>query len=118
GDATGDPTGDPDGGSSETGDAPPGEFAPFGHFGAPRTTFVLPATEGSGIYYPDVQASFPEVDWSTLDRLYVPAGQYTAMNLGNLPVRTPERPLVITNMGGQVRIGPNVPEGNYLWVMS
>jgi hypothetical protein len=118
GDSVADDTGDSDGGSSDTGDPPPGECAPFGHFGAPRTTFVLPAREGTGIYHPDVQASFPEVDWSTLDRLYVPAGQYTSMNLGNLPERTADRPLVITNMGGQVRIGPNDPDGNYLWVMS
>jgi hypothetical protein len=26
---------------------------------------------GGGIYYPDVQASFPDVDWQTLDRLYI-----------------------------------------------
>ena len=40
------------------------------------------------------------------------------MNLGNLPDRTAEDPLVITNMAGQVRIGPNTPDGNYLWAMS
>lgn len=117
GDATGDPTTGEDG-STDTGEPPPEVCEPFGRFGAPETTFVLPAREGTGIYYPDVQASFPDVDWSTLDRLYVPAGQYTAMNLGNLPERTPDRPLVITNMGGQVRIGPNDPDGNYLWVMN
>lgn len=106
---------DPD---SSTGDAPPGECEPFGRFGVAETTFVLPARAGTSIYYDDIQASFPEVDWTTLDRLYIPAGQYLAMNLGNLPNRTPEDPLVITNMGGQVRIGPNAPDGNYLWVMN
>lgn len=88
---------------------------PFGHFGPPGTTFTLPVS-GEGIYYPDVQASFPEVDWQTLDRLYIPAGQYKEFNLGNLPERTAERPLVITNSGGQVRVGPNLG-GNYLWSM-
>lgn len=106
---------DPD---SSTGDAPPDACEPFGRFGAPATTFVLPTRAGAGVYFPDVQASFPEVDWATLDRLYIPAGTYTSMNLGNLPDRTAEDPLVITNMGGQVRIGPNTPDGNYLWAMS
>lgn len=35
----------------------------------------------------------------TLDRLYLPAGQWKNIYLGNLPVRTAERPLVITNKG-------------------
>lgn len=104
---------DPD---SSTGD-PPSVCDAFGRFGAPETTFVLPVEAGTGIYYIDVQASFPEVDWATLDRLYIPAGQYLSMNLGNLPDRTVDDPLVITNMGGQVRIGPNTPDGNYLWAM-
>lgn len=103
--------------SDDTADPPPTECEPFGRFGAPKTTFVLPAREGSAIYYPDVQASFPEVDWAQLDRLYVPAGQYTQMSLGNLPQRSPDDPLVITNMGGQVRIGPPPPDANYLWAM-
>lgn len=106
---------DPD---SSTGDAPPDACEPFGRFGVAESTFVLPTRAGAGVYFPDVQASFPEVDWATLDRLYIPAGTYTSMNLGNLPDRTAEDPLVITNMGGQVRIGPNTPDGNYLWVMS
>mgnify|MGYP001467594724 CR=1 FL=1 len=98
-------------------DGPPMACEPFGKWPAPETTFVLPAREGTGIYYPDVQASFPEVDWATLDRLYVPAGQYTQLNLGNLPDRSPDDPLVITNMGGQVRIGPPNPTDNFLWAM-
>ncbi|MFO0554220.1 MAG: right-handed parallel beta-helix repeat-containing protein [Polyangiaceae bacterium] len=88
---------------------------PFGHFGAPGTTFTLPVS-GDGIYYPDVQASFPDVDWATLDRLYIPAGTYKEFNLGNLPERTADRPLVITNSGGQVRVGPNLG-ANYIWSM-
>ncbi len=88
---------------------------PFGHFPAPETTFTLP-TDGP-LYYPDVQAAFPEVDWATLDRLYVPAGDYLELNLGNLPDRTEDRPLVITNLGGRVKVGPN-PGANYIWSMS
>ncbi|MEZ4439456.1 MAG: right-handed parallel beta-helix repeat-containing protein [Polyangiaceae bacterium] len=87
----------------------------FGRFGVPTSTFTLP-TETS-TYYPDVQASFPEVDWQNLDRLYIPAGEYPSLNLGNLPERDPSKPLVITNLGGQVKIGPN-DNGNFIWSMS
>jgi hypothetical protein len=89
---------------------------PPGHFGNATTTFELPPN-GTGFSYTDVQAAFPEVDWSTLDRLYIPAGQYTNFLVGNLPDRTADRPLVITNRGGQVVIGFN-PTGNYIWSMS
>lgn len=69
-------------------------------------TLTLPGPGGNGgMYLIDVQASYPEVDWSTLDRLYIPAGHYRFINLGNLPQRTADRPLVITNLGGQVRVG-------------
>lgn len=87
---------------------------PFGRFGPPENTFTLPTDQST--YYPDVQAAFPEVDWATLDRLYIPSGAYTNLNIGNLPDRDPARPLVITNSGGQVRIGPN-DDGNYIWSM-
>ncbi len=89
---------------------PPGKFG-----GAPEHTFVLPPNSGStGFSYNDIQAAFPQVDWQTLDRLYIPAGHYTNLLIGNLPVRTAARPLVITNHGGQVVIGFN-PTGNYIW---
>ena len=69
-------------------------------------TFTLPLPPpGEGIYRPDVQASFPGVDWQTLDRLYIPAGHFNFINLGNLPVRTADHPLIISNTGGQVRVG-------------
>ena len=89
---------------------------PPGHFGgAPALTFVLPKNPNStGFSYTDVQASFPQVDWANLDRLYIPAGQYTNLLIGNLPQRTAEHPLIITNHGGQVIIGFN-PTGNYIW---
>ncbi|MDC0708300.1 carbohydrate-binding protein [Stigmatella sp. ncwal1] len=91
----------------------------FGHFGVPASTFTLPGPNSKGeLYIPDVQARFPAVDWSTLDRLYVVAGNYTLINLGNLPARTAARPLIITNQGGQVVIRP--PAGStqgYIWSM-
>ncbi|MEM1031799.1 MAG: right-handed parallel beta-helix repeat-containing protein [Myxococcota bacterium] len=88
---------------------------PFGRFSAPENTFVLPTDTTTS--YPDLQAAFPEVDWARLDRLYIPAGDYPSLNLGGLPDRDPSRPLVITNLGGQVRIGPN-DDGNFIWSMS
>lgn len=89
----------------------------FGRFGVPTNTFTLPGPDGSGsLYVPDVQARFPAVDWQTLDRLYVPAGDYKLINLGNLPNRDASRPLVITNLGGQVRLFPPVGSSTgYLW---
>jgi hypothetical protein len=113
-------TSEPTGGSAseESGELPPAECEPFGRFGPPRSTFVLPVQEGASIDYPDLQAAFPEVDFDTLDRLYVPAGQYPQMSLGNLPSRSPDEPLVITNLGGQVRIGPPEPDDNFLWAMN
>lgn len=85
----------------------------FGHWPAPENTFTLPDGD---LYYPDIQASFPEVDWSTLDRLYIPAGTYSNLNIGNLPERSADRPLIITNQGGQVKVGPNLG-GNFIWAM-
>jgi hypothetical protein len=77
-----------------------------GRFGVPTVTFTLPAIDpGAGYYYPDIQASFPEVDWARLDRLYIPAGHYRFIRIGNLPTRDPSTPIVITNLGGQVRVG-------------
>lgn len=74
--------------------------------GPPESTFTLPGPNGDGgLYYPDVQSSFSEVDWATLDRLYIPAHHYRYIRLGNLPQRTADRPLVITNLGGRVRVG-------------
>ena len=74
-------------------------------FDTPQSTFTLPAVSGEGIYYPDVQASFPDVQWDTLDRLYIPAGQYKYITLNNLPNRSKDKPLIITNKGGQVWVG-------------
>lgn len=87
----------------------------FGRYGKATKVFTLPS--GAGIYYPDVQKSFPDVDWKNIDRLYVPAGKYEEFNLGNLPVRDAAHPLVITNSGGQVQVGPN-PGANYIWSMA
>lgn len=103
-----------DGGLAGDGAAPTSCDA-FGHFGAPTITFTLPAGTPT-ISYPDVQKSFPNVDWAKLERLYVPAGNYKTFELGNLPVRDAKSPLVITNLGGQVRVGPNLG-GNFIWSM-
>jgi hypothetical protein len=73
-------------------------------------------TSGAAINYADVQKSLPAVDWKTLERLYIPAGAYPQLMLGNLPTRDPAHPLVITNLGGQVRIGPS-KGANYIWSM-
>ncbi len=95
-----------DAGSQDAGSPDAGPPIDDGRWGPPETTFTLPALEaGEGYYLPDIQASFPEVDWSTLDRLYIPAGHYKFIRIGNLPSRDPEDPLVITNLGGQVRVG-------------
>jgi len=77
-----------------------------GRFAAPDTVFTLPEPSANGgLYLPDVQAKFPEVDWQALDRLYIRAGHYSFIRLGNLPQRSEASPLVITNQGGQVRVG-------------
>ncbi len=78
----------------------------YGRWDAPDEVFTLPPLEdATGYYYPDIQASFPEVDWQSLNRLYIPAGHYKFIRIGNLPVRSVSNRLVITNKGGQVRVG-------------
>ena len=89
-----------------------------GRWGQPINTFTLQ----SG-YVPDVQATYPTVDWQTLDRLYIPAGTYNSIWLGNLPNRTAGRPLIITNYNGQVVLGDTstsklVLEGGSNWVLT
>ncbi len=68
-------------------------------------SLILPVQGQSSIYYNDVQASFPDVNWQTLQRLYIPAGNYAYIRLHNLPDRPANNPLVITNYGGQVKVG-------------
>ncbi|MCP3100262.1 carbohydrate-binding protein [Myxococcus sp. K15C18031901] len=108
-------------GGTQTGDggtdAGPGDCEALGKFGPPGTTFTLPGPNAGGeLYVPDVQKSFPAVDWKTLDRLYIPAGNYTLINLGNLPNRDASRRLVITNTGGQVVIRPKAGSTQgYIW---
>jgi hypothetical protein len=80
--------------------------------------FVLPTTAGAqsiftipvsnpanGLYLPDIQASFSAVNWQALDVLCIPAAHYKFINIGNLPQRSAAQPLVVTNCGGQVRVG-------------
>ena len=95
------------GGSQAAAGAGTGEEPSYGRFGEAETTFTLPRPAGDApaLYHPDLAKDFPDVDWSTLDRLYVPAGEYKTILLGNLPERSAQRPLVITNRDGQVRVG-------------
>jgi len=90
---------------------------PDGEWGAPEFTLTIPAPPlGQGLYLIDIQASYPNVDWSTLDRLYLEGGEYKFLRIGNLPMRSPNRPLIITNTNGQVRVGG---QGHYyLFVLS
>jgi hypothetical protein len=44
----------------------------------------------------------------------VPAGKYKTFQLGNNAKRDPSKPLVVTNLGGQVQVGPN-NGGNFIW---
>ncbi|MBA2665027.1 MAG: hypothetical protein H0U74_22260 [Bradymonadaceae bacterium] len=84
----------------------PGWAHADGRWSAPENTLLLPAPlAGGGLYIDDVQARYPDVNWQTLDRLYIAAGDYKLLLIGNLPVRSADRPLIITNHGGQVRVG-------------
>lgn len=99
-------------------DAPPSPTEPDGVWGIPdpaRTLTLRVAAAGDNIYFPDVQAAYPAVDWSTLERLYIPAGHYRYIKIENLPTRTAEHPLIITNLGGQVHVGN--PGYGYLFVI-
>lgn len=108
---TGATSGRADGGATSgggSGAAPaPDVVIGYGVFGDAENSFTLPEVSGElpRMAHQDVQADFPDVDWATLDRLYIPANHYGSIYLGNLPARSADRRLVITNLGGQVRIG-------------
>lgn len=105
-------------GGGSSGGGPGGTEEPTGGgWGTPELTFTLPVPAGDApaLYHPDLAAAFPAVDWSRLDRLYIPAGTYRTILLGGLPRRSASRPLVITNHGGQVRVGGRA--GNYVFVI-
>ena len=101
----------------------PGSCDPFGRFPVPTTSFEVgpadAASDDHGLYMPDVQARFPNVDWMHIDRFYIDAGTYSYIYIGNLPNRTADHPLIITNKGGQVHVGPTpTPTAGYLWIMT
>lgn len=104
--------GDTGGAAGSNGDSSSGGFEP------PETTFTLPVPDGDlpALYHPELTTEFPEVDFTTLDRLYLPAGEYKSVLLGGLPKRSAERPLVITNRGGQVRVGGDA--ANYVFAIN
>ena len=79
---------------------------------APRSRSSAPDQPFPDVYLTDVQAKYPSVDWQGIDRLYIPAGNYKSILLGNLPKRPANKPLVITNLGG-VKIGGQ--QGNFLF---
>ena len=96
---------------------PPRSRNPDGEWGTPQFTLTIPAPPaGQGLYLIDIQASYPDVDWNTLDRIYLEGGEYKFLRIGNLPMRSPERPLIITNTNGQVRVGGQ--DHYYLLVLS
>lgn len=98
-------------GAAQGGAVPPPadeDFSPrYGRYGEAENTFILerPAGDSPRLRYDDLVSELPEVDWQQLDRLYLPAGEYDSIYLGGLPERSAERPLVVTNWGGQVKIG-------------
>ena len=75
-----------------------------GEWGMPNNTLTISGTNNQ-LYLIDIQNTYSNVDWSTLDRLYIDAGQYKFIRIGNLPNRNASRPLIITNINGQVRVG-------------
>src|SRR5207237_364264 len=90
-----------------------------GRWPAPTMTFTLPPADASGnVYFPDVPATFPTIDWAHLERLYIRGCRYTTIELGSLPARTMDHPLVITNQGGQVVARTMRLEGGGGWVLS
>lgn len=113
GGSSGGPNGTGDGG----GDAPASTCDAFGRYGTPTVTYTIPVPTNGHISYPDIQKSLKDVDWSTIDRLYIPAGKYKSVEIGNLPVRDAAHPLIITNIGGQVQVGPNDPGAGFIWSM-
>ena len=102
-----------------SGSGSPANGSSSGGWGEPRSTFTLPKpAPGTGkpaLYHPELTKEFTDVDWSTVDRLYIPAGEYRTILLGGLPVRSADPPLVITNLGGQVKVGGAA--ANYVFVM-
>lgn len=93
----------------------------YGRWGKPESSFTLPlpaavAGELPAMYHKDLSADFPEVNWETLDRLYIPSATYQSVYLGGLPERSEERPLVITNSSGQVQVGGRAR--NYVFVVN
>lgn len=126
-DGAGGANGGTDGANGGTGGAGGAEPTPtYGRYGEPGETFTLPKPGGEApsLFYADVQESFPDVDWQKIDRLYLPAGDYARIHLGNLPERQAARPLVITNTGGRVKAGghaaghPLVLAGGKNWVLT
>jgi hypothetical protein len=96
------------GSAGELGAGGDSSFTPkYGRFGEPEVTFTLPKPAGEvpPLGHENLMEDFPDVDWENLDRLYIPAGEYETILLGGLPERDADHKLVITNLGGQVKVG-------------
>lgn len=78
------------------------QYEKGGKTSAPANKRVIAKTNiGNGMYYTDAMKSF---GLKPGDTLCIAAGDYEFIQLGNL-VGTAEKPIVITNCGGQVRVG-------------
>ncbi|MCJ8339092.1 MAG: hypothetical protein MJK10_11525 [Pseudomonadales bacterium] len=76
-----------------------------GVYGEPSLTYTLKANAGTNfIYINDIQAQI-DIDWQELDRLYISGGHYSFIKIRNLPQRSAAKPLIITNIDGQVKVG-------------
>ncbi len=84
--------------------------------GGPAVFQIPDANPPNGLYRPDIQSSYPQVNWQALDVLCIPAGHYKFIRIGNLPERSAANPLTITNCGGQLRVGGL--NHHYLFVLS
>lgn len=69
---------------------------------------------GNGMYYPDAGST---LQLQPGDTLCIPAGDYEFIQLGKLK-GTKEKPIVITNCGGQVRVGINTHKSDNAFSIS
>ncbi|WP_160710998.1 PKD domain-containing protein [Chitinophaga solisilvae] len=75
---------------------------------------TVPVTSPGQIYYDDVMTSLKVQPGDTL---CIPAGDYNFIQLGKI-TGTADKPVVITNCGGLVRVGVNCPSTAAAFVLS
>ena len=96
-----------------------GSGSTSGHWAEPRSTFTLPVPEpGAGkpaLYHPELTSEFATVDWSTVDRLYIPAGAYRSIyealseNQEKEPAANPDLWRALPPPADDVRLSPDSP---------